>query len=219
MVLPGSTPTFAKLPNYLPPKFSCIYVAMYTNPLHPAIPNTYQSGFSALGPAVTGTSDASLPPNWRRVPQVPFSGQSVGPPHSQSPIIFEMRGIQYKGVSVQNLIGRGPAEVPRMLVGGNDVYFQGGQDRIYIRIRWPGYEHINSFSEIKFNPRTGITRAVLAEEVGSKINHFYSVAQYAASSNALWRVGAQSIRLEQMILLSLWNTHENSWQAEIAIHA
>ncbi|KAK0443959.1 uncharacterized protein EV420DRAFT_1017717 [Desarmillaria tabescens] len=192
---------------------------MYTNPLHPSIPNTYQSGFSALGPAVIGTSDASLHPSWKRVPQIPLSCQSSRTPHSQSPIIFEMRGVKYKGISVRDLMSRGPAEIPQMLVGGNDVYLQGGQDRIYLRVPWPGYEHLNYFYEIKFNPRTGITLAILAEEIGSRINQFYSAAQYAASSKQGWRVGPRNIRLEHMILLSLWNTHENCWQAEIAIHS
>ncbi|KAK0447670.1 hypothetical protein EV421DRAFT_2033350 [Armillaria borealis] len=187
----------------------------HVNPLHPPITNNHQSGFSALGFALTGISDASLPSNWRRVPQDP-TGRNVGR-HSQSPITFQMRGINVMGVAVSDLIGRGPAETPRMLVGGHDMYLQ-EQDGIFLCIRWPGYRHSEYSYKIALNGR-GVSRAVLGEIVGEKIKIFYQAAKYSASSNPRWNVGVQNIRLEQIVLLSLWNTHENYWQAEMAIHA
>ncbi len=93
------------------------------NPLHPPIADNYQSGFSALGYALTGMSDASLPSNWRRVPQ-DSSGRNVGHRHLQSPITFQMRGVKVMGVDVSDLIGRVPGETLRMLVGGHDIYLQ-----------------------------------------------------------------------------------------------
>ncbi|KAG7447795.1 uncharacterized protein BT62DRAFT_1075133 [Guyanagaster necrorhizus] len=191
---------------------------MFTNPLHPTILNSNRSVFSALGPAIIGTSDSSLPRNWKCLPQVPISQcEALVCRHPQSPIIFEMRGVKQKGISVQDLITRGPAEIPRMLVGGNAIYLRGGMKQMYIRFQWLGYEHLNFFTEIKVDPSQGIPLAVLAQELGRKINSFYSVAQYSFCSNEQWRMGARNIRLEQLILLSMWNTHENWWQAEIAI--
>ncbi|KAK0243427.1 hypothetical protein EDD85DRAFT_933752 [Armillaria nabsnona] len=185
------------------------------NPLHPPIADNYQSGFSALGYALTGISDASLPSNWRRVPQ-DSSGRNVGRRHLQSPITFQMRDVKTMGVDVSDLIGRGPAETPRMLVGGHDIYLQ-QQGGIFLCIRWPGYQHNQFISKIMINPG-GVSRAVLGEIVADKIKFFYQTAKYSASSNPRWNVGVQNIRLEQIVLLSLWNTHENYWQAEMAIH-
>ncbi|KAK0190330.1 hypothetical protein F5146DRAFT_1000381 [Armillaria mellea] len=187
----------------------------HANPLHPPIANNNQSGYSALGFALTGISDASLPSNWRRVPQ-DSSGRNVGRRHAQSPITFQMGDANVVGVRVPDLIGRCPAQTPRMLIGGHNLYLQ-DQSAIILCIRWPGYQHNAFMTKIMLNSG-GVSRAVLGEIVAEKIKIFYEAVKYTASSNPRWSIGLQNIRLEQIVLLSVWNTHENYWQAEMAIH-
>ncbi|KAK0499455.1 hypothetical protein EDD18DRAFT_1441305 [Armillaria luteobubalina] len=189
----------------------------HVNPLHPPIANNHQSGFTTLDCALTGVNDTSLPSNWRRVPQ-DSSPRNIGSRHPQSPITFQMCGRpKVMGVGVSDLIGRNPASIPRMLIGGHDLYLQ-TKPGIILCIRWPGYQHSALITPITIGSG-GVSRAVLGEIVAEKIKIFYDVAKYHATSNPRWSLGVQNIRLEQIVLLSLWNTHENYWQAEMAIHA
>ncbi|KAK0230155.1 hypothetical protein IW262DRAFT_1291331 [Armillaria fumosa] len=189
----------------------------HVNPLHPPIANNHQSGFTALGCALTGISDASLPSSWRRVPQ-DSTPRNIGSHHPQSPITFQMCGRpKVMGVGVSDFIGRNPASIPRMLIGGHDLYLQ-KESAIILCIRWPGYQHNTLITPIMIDSG-GVSRAVLGEIVAEKIKNFYHAAKYNATSNPRWSLGVQNIHLEQIVLLSLWNTHENYWQAEMAIHA
>jgi len=105
------------------------------------------------------------------------------------------------------------------LQGADDpVVLQRGLAKIKLRIIWPGYEHIEWVRTIEVYSSQGpITRLQLGAVIASNFARYIEKTQYEATKSGKWRVGPAGIEFENLILLSLYNVFDDSWQASVAI--
>ncbi|KAF8900602.1 hypothetical protein CPB85DRAFT_1418010 [Mucidula mucida] len=112
------------------------------------------------------------------------------------------------------------ASAPAIAGAKDAVFTKPGVTRITFHILWPGYPQVEWYRSVEVTTKTGpLTRAQLGYVVVGNYMRFIEKTQYE-SINAAERhrkVGADGIRLENLVILSVWNTYENSWQAEIAV--
>ncbi|KAF9023113.1 hypothetical protein BDZ89DRAFT_955923 [Hymenopellis radicata] len=171
----------------------------YSNPLHPASVPSSSQVYSLSAPAKFAL------PNRRRVPQRAFAPKHGPPQNPQPTIYYDYPGFQHQGVPMKAFGATEPA-----IVGAKDAVFTKlGVTRITFHILWPGYPHVEWYRSVEVNTKTGpMTRAQLGYVVAGNFMRFIE---------RHWKVGADGIRLENLVILSVWNTYENSWQAEIAV--
>lgn len=41
--------------------------------------------------------------------------------------------------------------------------------------------------------------------------------QYEASSSSSWPIGPHGIKIENLVLISVWNSFDGNWQADVAV--
>ncbi|KAF7362726.1 hypothetical protein MVEN_00621900 [Mycena venus] len=149
------------------------------------------------------------PPKWR--------ASMAGGTGLHSPVFFDYLGQAGQGVSMRDLRLKGvstPIQCPNDLVLAHTRL-----QRIIFRIIWPGYEHVEWCRTITVTSSNGaaITRAALGVQIASSFAHFVEKSQYETPTSRDWMVAPSCVRFEHLYLISLHNTFEDVWQAEVAL--
>ncbi|KAJ7093382.1 hypothetical protein B0H15DRAFT_776758 [Mycena belliarum] len=155
-------------------------------------------------------------PTRRRLPFVPYSpsqawklqlGRSQ-PLHSK--ISFDYSGQSRQGVSMRDL--RVNRDFIARLHGASDPVLQyPGLQKIVFRIQV-------SSSIVRFvRPVAGLTRMALAVQIASNFAHFFEAPVYETATASDWMISPNCVRFEHLYLISLQNTFEDIWQADIAL--
>ncbi|KAK7050228.1 hypothetical protein R3P38DRAFT_2503309 [Favolaschia claudopus] len=133
-------------------------------------------------------------------------------------ISFDYAGMPLRqGVSMKDLRLKGTSAP---LLGAHDpVLAHTGMQRIVFRIMWPGYGHVEWCRAIPVVAPNGapITRVALAVQIASSFAHFVEKSQYETPSSRDWMVAPSCVRFEHLHLISLHNTFEDVWQADVAL--
>ncbi|KAJ7155150.1 hypothetical protein C8R46DRAFT_1041338 [Mycena filopes] len=104
--------------------------------------------------------------------------------------------------------------------GANDpVFAHTGLQRIVFRLIWPGYEHVEWCRTLPLVAPNGapITRVALAMLLASNFAHFIEKSQYETAASREWIIAPTCVRFEHLFLVSLQNTSEGIWQADVAL--
>ncbi|KAK7060044.1 hypothetical protein R3P38DRAFT_2495973 [Favolaschia claudopus] len=165
---------------------------------------------------------AFVSPTRRRVPMEIYSpGQwktATANTHLFPPICFDLTGRpRHQGVSMKDLRLQGTGAP--IQGAGDPVLAYTGLQRVIFRIMWPGYGHIEWCRAIPVVAPNGapITRVALAVQIATSFAHFIEKAQYETPSDRSWMVSPNCVRFEHLILISLQNTFEDVWQADVAL--
>ncbi|KAJ6493201.1 hypothetical protein C8R45DRAFT_1095715 [Mycena sanguinolenta] len=124
---------------------------------------------------------------------------------------------RWQGVSLRDLRLRDNATP---IQGARDtVLAYTGIQRVVFRIQWPGYGHIEWCRNISVVGRDGlpISRLALAVEIAANFARFFEKTEYETPTSRDWMVSPSCVRFEHLFLVSLHNTFENVWQADIAL--
>ncbi|KAJ7833853.1 hypothetical protein B0H14DRAFT_3087661 [Mycena olivaceomarginata] len=144
-------------------------------------------------------------PTRRRLPFEPFTparwNAATGRSEVHRPVSFDYPGQARQG-------------------GANDfVLSHTGLQRVVFRIIWPGYGHVEWCRAIPVTSPNGapITRVALAVQIASNFARFVEKSQYETPSTRDWMVSPTCVRFEHLLLISLQNTFEDVWQADVAL--
>ncbi|KAJ7149285.1 hypothetical protein C8R43DRAFT_888156 [Mycena crocata] len=162
------------------------------------------------------------PANRRRVPQeayVPKQGwkAATGRTQMHAPVSFDYAGRAREGVSMRELRLKG---VAAPIQGANDlVLVHTGLQRVVFRILWPGYGHVEWCRTIPLVASNGapITRVALGVQIASNFSRFFEKTQYETPKSTDWMVAPTCVRFEHLVLVSLQNTFEDVWQADVIL--
>ncbi|KAJ7108183.1 hypothetical protein C8R44DRAFT_636755 [Mycena epipterygia] len=193
----------------------------YPNPTHVQGPRGGQNYSIAHGSIQQCSNFTS--PTRRRVPFEPYSptqGWKIITGRTQqihSAVSFDYEGQARQGVSMRQLRLHG-ASTP--MQGANDLVLAHTRlQRVVFRILWPGYGHVEWCRAIPVVSPEGapITRVGLAVQIASNFARFFEKSQYETANPRDWVVGPTCVRFEHLFLISLQNTFEDVWQADIAL--
>ncbi|KAJ7282369.1 hypothetical protein C8J57DRAFT_1015656, partial [Mycena rebaudengoi] len=164
-----------------------------------------------------------ISPTRRRLPQAPYtpSGKwksATGRTNQVYPSVsFDVPGQSRQGVSLRELKNGGA----QLQGAGDRVLRDTGLKRITFRLLWPGYEHVEWCRSIvvvdNSNKETPITRAQLGSQVAANIARFFEVPTYETPSSVDWMINTNCVQFGHLYLVSLRNTFEDCWQADIAL--
>ncbi|KAJ7719342.1 hypothetical protein DFH07DRAFT_761170 [Mycena maculata] len=193
-------------------------MAYYPNPTHAhGIPRGGQAysiapGPGPLRPPFSSPSRRSLPLDEYKPAQA-FKAVTGRTQRLHAPIHFDYPGQQYQGVSMREIRLKGPMAPIR---GADDAVFAPtGLQRIVFRIIWPGYRQVDWCRTIVVDGN--ITRAALAFQIASNFARFVEKSQYETPTATDWMISPTCVRFEHLFLVSLRNTFENVWQADVAL--
>ncbi|KAJ7702114.1 hypothetical protein B0H14DRAFT_2416770 [Mycena olivaceomarginata] len=160
-------------------------------------------------------------PTRRRLPFEPFTparwNAATGRSEVHRPVSFDYPGQARQGVSMRDLRLKGTSTP---IQGANDfVLSHTGLQRVVFRIIWPGYGHVEWCRAIPVTSPNGapITRVALAVQIASNFARFVEKSQYETPSTRDWMVSPTCVRFEHLLLISLQNTFEDVWQADVAL--
>ncbi|KAG9317907.1 hypothetical protein JVU11DRAFT_2138 [Chiua virens] len=222
----------------------------YLNPLHAPVPSEFHSQYTALShanPPLEPPFPTSLPPSFKRVPQT-LSSKHVSSPRSccRVPLMFELFGAPSRGLGIpmRELVVRSGGALDRMIVDAKEPvgYLMTGSNgiiKVSLRVRWPGYEHLDWSHCLNLITSEGpVTRGQLAVQIAFAFSEFVSaslsvfsdcilslmfhqkMAAQTPPSAAGWRLGSRStggIAFERLVLLALWNVYDDQWMAEVYV--
>ncbi|KAG5636500.1 hypothetical protein H0H81_007810 [Sphagnurus paluster] len=133
-------------------------------------------------------------------------------------IAFDYVGYSKQGVPMRELCTRSTTALASMITRANEqVLAHTSISRIALRILWPGYEQLESTRTIEISAQGPITRAQLGAIVSQNFARFLERARSEQATPADWYFSPNGIRFKHLILLSLKNVFENTWQADVAI--
>ncbi|KAF9522487.1 hypothetical protein CPB83DRAFT_917136 [Crepidotus variabilis] len=184
-----------------------------SNPLHCPLRASQQSSYSSLGGAVPSGTSSLI----RRLPQAMYtpSGKwhsANSRPGSHPPVTFDYPGHHNQGVRMQHLIAQ---DCSGLITGGTDrVLAHTGLQKITFRIMWTGYtsDWVRPIEVASHGP---ITRAKLGQLVAQNFARFIEIHSSTKSSEPAWAAG--HIRFDMLSLISLINTCDENWQADIYV--
>ncbi|KAJ7726752.1 hypothetical protein B0H16DRAFT_1471227 [Mycena metata] len=142
---------------------------------------------------------------------------SITRPHLHAPIFFDYPGQARQGVSMRELRLKGTSTP---IQGANDLLFaHTGLQRVVFRLIWPGYEHVEWCRALPVVAPNGapITRVALGLQIASNFAHFVEKSQYETPTAREWMITPTCVRFEHLFLVSLQNTSEGIWQADVAL--
>ncbi|KAJ7622573.1 hypothetical protein DFH06DRAFT_1105121 [Mycena polygramma] len=196
-------------------------MAHYTNTIHPGAVPPGQAYALSYGSAPQRPAFNS--PTRRRVPLQPYTptqGWKVAMARTHEihhPVSFDYPGQARQGVSMRELRLKGMS-VP--LHGANDpVLAHTGLQRVILRIIWPGYGHVEWCRTVPVVAPNGapITRLALGVQIANNFARFIEKCQSETPSSRDLMFAANCVRFEHLFLLSLQNTFEDVWQADVAL--
>ncbi|KAJ7656756.1 hypothetical protein DFH06DRAFT_1269407 [Mycena polygramma] len=170
-------------------------MAHYTNTIHPGAVRPGQAYALSYGSAPQRPAFTS--PRRRRVPLQPYTptqGWKVAMARTHEihhPVSFDYPGQARQGVSMRELRLKG---MSAPLHGANDpVLAHTGLQRVILRIIWPGYGHVEwcRTVPVKCQSETPSSRDLM--------------------------FATNCVRFEHLFLISLQNTFEDVWQADVAL--
>ncbi|KAJ8517770.1 hypothetical protein ONZ45_g5121 [Pleurotus djamor] len=193
----------------------------FVNPLHPTVVKGQQSSFSSIGNAVPRDF---ISPKRRRIYQTPFkaSGKwnaALGSPNSGNTIHFDVLGHPGQGISMQELYSRGVSGLSKSMEQ-EAIDLPLGKEYITFRIHWPGYEDWVRSVGIK-TALGRVTVAQLGGLIARQYFLFFEMNMYKTPTGPRKKsddiLGQNGVNFDRLILVSLTNVHEDSWQADIAV--
>ncbi|TCD62021.1 hypothetical protein EIP91_007616 [Steccherinum ochraceum] len=114
------------------------------------------------------------------------------------------------------------AHLNQVLVDPSEKVFKDAY-RAYLRILWPGYEHVEFVTSIPLRTSTGrITRAQLVLFVAKTVKQYFAslAAHTPLPTQAQWAVAPRGkYRTEDLVLVALHLAHGNTFQAEFKVPA
>ncbi|KAJ7908958.1 hypothetical protein B0H13DRAFT_1715080 [Mycena leptocephala] len=161
-------------------------------------------------------------PTRRRLPletYIPAQRQKAftGKAQIHSPVSFDYPGQYRQGVSMRDLRLQGTSTP---IQGANDpVLAHTGLQRVVFRIIWPGYGHVEWIRAMHVVSPNGapITRVALGVQIASNFARFVEKSQYETASSRDWMISPSCVRFEHLFLISLQNTFDDVWQADVAL--
>jgi len=139
------------------------------------------------------------------------------------PIYFWMENPSECGISLSDALH----SRVRRLLNREQTVFEGRGPSVSIRLEWPGYRQWSRQIPTKDfrTPPGPITRAKLAKNVAKCVQRFITERQnhpLEDESDAHWRVGQSgagdnSIKLEDLILVSMHHVSMGSWQPQLRL--
>ncbi|KAF8178846.1 hypothetical protein K438DRAFT_2178426 [Mycena galopus ATCC 62051] len=160
-------------------------------------------------------------PTRRRLPLEQYSPAQWSAATARSqvhrPVSFDYPGQARQGVSMRDLRLKGTSTP---IQGANDlVLAHTGLHHVNFRIIWPGYRHVEWCRVIHVVAPNGapITRVALGVQIASTIARFVEKSQYETPSARDWMISPSCVRFEHLYLISLHNTSDDVWQADVAL--
>ncbi|KAF7293787.1 hypothetical protein HMN09_01174400 [Mycena chlorophos] len=165
-------------------------------------------------------------PTKRRVPLVAYRPPPTVLPPNMGPmpnIGFDYANAQVpgQGVWMRELRLHGPQTNLR---NATDLVFAtapqtAGLPRIVFRIMWPGYGHIEWCRTMQILAPNGapITRIGLAIQIANNFANYFERTQYEQPTSADWMISPSCVQFKHLYLVSLVNTAEGVWQADVAL--
>ncbi|KAJ7743586.1 hypothetical protein B0H16DRAFT_1463575 [Mycena metata] len=140
---------------------------------------------------------------------------AVGRPQLHSPVFFDYPGQAWQGVSMRGLRLKGTSAP---IQGANDLVFaHTGLQRVVFRLIWPGYGHVEWCRALPVvAPNRVPTRVALGLQIASNFAHFVE-SQYETPSAREGMIAPTCVRFEHLFLVSLQNTSEGVWEADVAL--
>ncbi|PPR04857.1 hypothetical protein CVT24_007245 [Panaeolus cyanescens] len=198
----------------------------YVNPLHAPIQNNAKSGFSSLAGAFPASAGGAPVSDKRRrlaqtiyYPSAKWQNATKRSPAS-APITFDYRGRKGYGVSMTDLSARSIPNIMSLVENADEkVLVSSGHTKITFRIMWPGYDSGSEWvrSIDVRAPEGPFTRAQLGQAVAQNFSRYVEKHRNQPCSVPDSRIADNNIRFEHLVLVSLHNTFDDSWQAEVVI--
>ncbi|KAF7288930.1 hypothetical protein MIND_01409300 [Mycena indigotica] len=163
-------------------------------------------------------------PTKRRVPPQPYipaQGWRVANAASHRvlpPISFDYAGHRPgQGVSMRDL--RLKSTATPLLGAADPVLAPSGLQRVVFRIIWPGYGHVEWCRTMPVVSPSGapITRVALAVQIATSFASWFEKTQYEQPTSPEWMISPACVQFKHMYLVSLVNTFEDVWQADVAL--
>ncbi|EGN96574.1 hypothetical protein SERLA73DRAFT_58553 [Serpula lacrymans var. lacrymans S7.3] len=155
-----------------------------------------------------------------------FIPQPIYKPHTQAdqdryikhaslfePIIFMVENPYEWGISLDDAL----RQRTKHLLGKDELMFENCGPSVSIRIQWPCYAPWSRQIPTKDfkNPKGPITKAKLAKNIAKCVSRFIEdnhTKRMEDDSDKRFRVGANYIKLEDLMLVSLHHISQGSWQ-------
>ncbi|KAF9528765.1 hypothetical protein CPB83DRAFT_813288 [Crepidotus variabilis] len=184
-----------------------------SNPLHCPLRSSQQSSYSSLGGAVPSGLSSLI----RRLPQAVYTPSSkwqsaTSRAGNHNPVTFDYPGRRSEGVRMQHLIVQ---DCSGLITGGTDMVLANpGLQKITFRIMWTGYtsDWVRPIEIVSNGP---ITRAKLGKLVAQNFARFIEIHSSTKTSEPAW--AASRIRFDMLSLISLVNTCDENWQADVYV--
>ncbi|KAJ7669817.1 hypothetical protein DFH06DRAFT_1320863 [Mycena polygramma] len=192
----------------------------YTNTIHPGAVRPGQAYALSYGSAPQRPAFNS--PTRRRVPLQPYSptqGWKVAMARTHEihhPVSFDYPGQARQGVSMRELRLKG---MSAPLHGANDsVLAHTGLQRVILRVIVSAVLGLKAFQLTYFSPNgTPITRLALGVQIANNFARFIEKCQSETPSSRDLMFATNCVRFEHFCLISVQNTFEDVWQADVAL--
>ncbi|KAF9034099.1 hypothetical protein BJ165DRAFT_1604685 [Panaeolus papilionaceus] len=196
----------------------------FSNPLHAPISSNQTSGFSTLSGAMPMSATGPANPKCKRLAQQIYYPSSKWHSATKRPAVhpsisFDYKGRRGSGIPMSDLSARGIPGIVSMMEGGDDKVLAGtGHSRISFRIMWPGYEGGSEWVRSIDIMATGpVNRAQLGQIIAQNFARFIEKHRDSPCSVPESRIAGNNIRFEHLVLVSLYNTFDDSWQADVIV--
>lgn len=135
-----------------------------------------------------------------------------------APITFYVEKPYELGIALEEILKKNSSR----LIDRDDLVFEGCSRSISLRIEWPGYRPWTCQLPIRDYRKTPgpITRAKLAKNLANCIRRFIQKTHrnnMEADPNPMWRISADGIKFEDLILVSLNHVSQGSWQPQLRL--
>ncbi|KAJ7069223.1 hypothetical protein C8F01DRAFT_976751, partial [Mycena amicta] len=84
---------------------------------------------------------------------------------------------------------------------------------------WPGYGHVEWCRTMPVVLSNGapISRVALAVQIATSFASWFEKTQYEQPTTPEWMIAPSCVQFKHMYLISLINTFEDVWQADVAL--
>lgn len=137
-----------------------------------------------------------------------------------SPIVFYAEKPSELGIALEEILKK----KSRRLRDRDDLVFEGGSRSFSLRLEWPGYRPWNCQLLTRNYRKTKgpITKEKLAKNLATCIRRFIQKTHRGNMEadpvpNPMWRISADGIKFEDIILVSLNHVSQGSWQPELRL--
>ncbi|KAH7907636.1 hypothetical protein BJ138DRAFT_1116531 [Hygrophoropsis aurantiaca] len=134
-------------------------------------------------------------------------------------VIFNSQNPRGEGISLSKALAR---QFDDLEDAGGSVLEDVDSVTATFRIEWPGYPswHRQFNTKNWKKTRTPLIRRDLAHRIAHLVNAFlkeYQGVDVSSPDYITWNIGPDGIKIEDLILISLYNVSTGSWQAELRV--